>query len=101
MLRWSRGILDAGVQGVRCADGPGRRRRPRRNERRYECAGDDAVRSGDWRRICAEGKADHVLELVRALPEPPESVLEVGCGDGAVLSALASRGVGVRREGVD
>jgi SAM-dependent methyltransferase len=81
--------------------GPGGVGLREQNERRYESAGDDAVRSGDWRGLCAEGKADHVLELLRALPEPPESVLEVGCGDGALLSALGSRGVGVRREGVE
>jgi SAM-dependent methyltransferase len=70
-------------------------------ERRYECAGDDAVRAGHWRGLCARGKADHVVELLHALSYPPESVLEVGCGDGALLSALAARGVGIRREGVD
>ena len=38
---------------------------------------------------------------MRALPEPPHSILEVGCGDGGLLTALAARGVGERREGVD
>jgi SAM-dependent methyltransferase len=59
------------------------------------------VRSGEWRALCAQGKADHVVELLRALPESPGSVLEVGCGDGALLTALAARGVGSRRDGAD
>lgn len=70
-------------------------------EERYDAGGGDTARYGEWRALCAESKADHVAELVRALPEPPALVLEVGCGDGGLLSALAARGVGERREGVD
>jgi SAM-dependent methyltransferase len=70
-------------------------------ERRYDSARGDPARSGEWRALCAEGKADHVVGLLRALPDRPGSVLEVGCGDGALLSALASRGIGSSWEGVD
>jgi len=70
-------------------------------EQRYDAGDADTARYGEWRALCAEGKADHVAELVRALPEPPALVLEVGCGDGGLLAALAARGVGERREGVD
>jgi SAM-dependent methyltransferase len=70
-------------------------------EDRYDADRGDVGRFGEWRALCAEGKADHVVELVRALPEPPALVLEVGCGDGGLLSALAARGLGERREGVD
>ena len=68
---------------------------------RYDADRGEVGRFGEWRALCAQGKADHVAELVRALPEPPSVVLEVGCGDGGLLSALAARGVGERREGVD
>jgi SAM-dependent methyltransferase len=70
-------------------------------ETRYQSGSADSARFGEWRALCAEGKADHVIELVRALPEPPALVLEIGCGDGGLLSALAARGVGERLEGVD
>jgi len=70
-------------------------------EQRYDSGEGDPARFGRWRALCAEGKADHVAELVRGLPEPPALLLEVGCGDGGLLSALAARGVGERREGVD
>jgi len=70
-------------------------------EQRYDSGERDTDRFGEWRALCAEGKADHVDYLVGALPDPPASVLEVGCGDGGLLSALAARGVGERREGVD
>jgi len=70
-------------------------------EERYDSGGGDSARLGRWRALCAEGKADHVAELVRGLPEAPALVLEVGCGDGGLLSAMAARGVGKRREGVD
>jgi SAM-dependent methyltransferase len=70
-------------------------------EQRYDSGERDSARLGRWRALCAEGKADHVAELVRALPEDPALVLEVGCGDGGLLCALAARGVGERREGVD
>lgn len=70
-------------------------------EDRYDGAHGDPARFGEWRALCAAGKADHVAQLAKALPEPPVSVLEIGCGDGGLLSALAERGVGERREGVD
>jgi SAM-dependent methyltransferase len=55
-----------------------------------------------WRELGAEGKADHVVELVtRAGLAPPQSVCEVGCGDGAVLGVLGRRGFGARRIGYE
>jgi SAM-dependent methyltransferase len=41
------------------------------------------------------------VELVRALPSPPLTIAEVGCGDGVLLAQLARRGVGDTRHGFD
>jgi SAM-dependent methyltransferase len=55
-----------------------------------------------WRELGAEGKADHVMELVaRAGLAAPRTVCEVGCGDGAVLGVLGARGFGGTRVGYE
>jgi SAM-dependent methyltransferase len=58
-----------------------------------------------WRALGALGKADHVLELcARAgvwAGGHPLSTLEVGCGDGALLSELHRRNFGGRLSGVE
>jgi SAM-dependent methyltransferase len=55
-----------------------------------------------WRELGAEGKADHVLELVARSGLPaPRTVCEVGCGDGAVLGVLGRRGFGGERVGYE
>ncbi len=70
-------------------------------EEQYRSPLDEAERYGRWRAVCAEGKADHVVELVRALPAAPARVAEIGCGDGGLLSALAQRGLGETRTGFE
>ena len=70
-------------------------------EAQYDAPGDVAARAGEWRALCAEGKADHVAALAGSLSEPPRSVVEVGCGDGVLLAALAARGIGERRHGFE
>lgn len=70
-------------------------------ERQYSATGDDARLYGAWRELCAEGKADHVAELVEALSEPPRTIADVGCGDGVLMTLLARRGVGEVRHGYD
>jgi SAM-dependent methyltransferase len=56
------------------------------------------ARGGDrharWRELGARGKADHVEELARRGGLDMASVVEVGCGDGALLAELSSRGFG-------
>jgi SAM-dependent methyltransferase len=54
-----------------------------------------------WRALGAVGKADHVVALSGAAGLTPRSVLEVGCGDGALLSELHARGFGGRLAGVE
>jgi SAM-dependent methyltransferase len=59
-------------------------------------------RHAAWRELGARGKADHVLALVAsARLEPVGSVAEIGCGDGALLAELASRGFGESLAGFD
>ncbi len=54
-----------------------------------------------WRTLGAIGKADHVIELCAAAGLSPASTLDVGCGDGALLSELRRRGFGGRLEGLE
>jgi SAM-dependent methyltransferase len=61
----------------------------------------DAARFSRWRALGAVGKADHVASLCGRAGLQPASVLEVGCGDGALLSELSRRGFGSRLEGVE
>jgi SAM-dependent methyltransferase len=54
-----------------------------------------------WRALGAVGKADHVIALCRRAGARPSSTLEVGCGDGALLTELHRRGFGGRLAGVE
>jgi len=60
-----------------------------------------AERSSRWRALGAKGKADHVIALCAAAGLAPESTLEVGCGDGALLCELRHRDFGGRLAGVE
>jgi SAM-dependent methyltransferase len=53
----------------------------------------------EWRRICAIDKASNIHTLLGS--EQVESVLEIGCGTGAVLSELRNRGIGTNHRGID
>jgi SAM-dependent methyltransferase len=71
----------------------------------YTQAPADASHYARWRALGAVGKADHVLALCsRAglwVGGNPSSTLEVGCGDGALLSELHRRGFGGDLAGVE
>ena len=54
-------------------------------------------RHARWRELGARGKADHV----EALAPGTDTVVEVGCGDGALLAELSRRGFGRRLAGFD
>jgi SAM-dependent methyltransferase len=54
-----------------------------------------------WRALGAVGKADHVLSLCARTGLRPQSTLEVGCGDGALLCELRRRDFGGRLHGVE
>lgn len=51
----------------------------------------DGERLGRWRALGAEGKADHVAVLCGRAGLRPKRVVEVGCGDGALLTELGRR----------
>jgi SAM-dependent methyltransferase len=51
-----------------------------------------------WRELGAVGKADHVESL---LAEPPRRLVEIGCGDGALLAELDRRHVSGSLAGFD
>jgi SAM-dependent methyltransferase len=71
---------------------------------------EDAYRQSDpdlaatysrWRSLGAAGKAAHVIELCARAGVKPASTLDVGCGDGALLSELRRRCFGGRLAGVE
>lgn len=49
-------------------------------------------RMGHWRAIGARSKAAHVEALTKGAGLVPTTVVEIGCGDGAVLAEMAARG---------
>jgi SAM-dependent methyltransferase len=67
----------------------------------YSAGGEEGELYGRWRRHSAEGKADHVVALARREGGPLARVVDVGCGDGALLDELARRGVGAVRDGFE
>jgi SAM-dependent methyltransferase len=70
-------------------------------EEAYSRSPAEAERYARWRALGALGKADHVIALCARAGVSPASTLEVGCGDGAVLSELHERGFGGRLAGVE
>jgi SAM-dependent methyltransferase len=70
-------------------------------EDRYADATLDGRRLGEWRRVSGIGKADRILHVLRALPADGISVLDVGCGDGALLVELSRRRPGWALSGAE
>jgi SAM-dependent methyltransferase len=56
---------------------------------------------GGWRRLGAVNKAAHVAVLLERAGLRPARVVEIGCGDGALLLALSERGVGDLLDGFE
>ena len=67
----------------------------------YRGEGAQGPRFARWRALGAVGKADHVIALCTRAGIAPASVLDVGCGDGALLAALRARGFGATLRGVE
>jgi SAM-dependent methyltransferase len=70
-------------------------------EKAYSQDAASAERYSRWRALGAVGKADHVTRLCARAGLRPASTLEVGCGDGALLSELHRRAFGGRLSGVE
>lgn len=51
----------------------------------------DGRRLGAWRQVSGVGKADRLLRVLGALPGQGVTLLDVGCGDGALLVELSRR----------
>ena len=64
----------------------------------YAAGGDRHAR---WRELSARGKADHVEELCRRAALAHARVVELGCGDGALLAELRRRGFASELAGFD
>ena len=53
---------------------------------------DEADRMGRWRALGARSKADHAVTLCARAGLRPRTLVEIGCGDGALLAELGARG---------
>jgi SAM-dependent methyltransferase len=70
-------------------------------EEAYSGPPEEGKRYARWRELGARAKADHVQELCARIGLEPRSVVEVGCGDGALLAELRSRGLGEELAGYE
>lgn len=59
------------------------------------------LRMGRWRGIGARSKAAHAVELCSRAGLSPARVVEIGCGDGALLSELSDRWPAARFDGFE
>jgi SAM-dependent methyltransferase len=57
----------------------------------YRRSGEHGGQFARWRDFCAGAKADHVQQLCSRAGLRPRHVVEVGCGDGALLAELSGR----------
>jgi SAM-dependent methyltransferase len=53
----------------------------------------EADRLGRWRALGARSKADHAVVLCARAGLRPRTLVEIGCGDGALLAELGARGL--------
>ena len=53
----------------------------------------EADRMGRWRALGARSKADHAILLCARAGVRPATLVEIGCGDGALLEELGARGL--------
>ena len=61
----------------------------------------EAERLGRWRALGARGKAEHAVSLCVRAGLVPGRVVEIGCGDGALLAELSRRALGRELDGFE
>ena len=61
----------------------------------------EAERLGRWRALGARNKSANVIALCGHARLHPRTVVEIGCGDGALLHALADRGLAEHYDGFE
>ena len=62
---------------------------------------EEAERLGRWRALGARNKSANVMALCRRAGLAPRTVVEIGCGDGALLHALSDHGLASRYDGFE
>jgi SAM-dependent methyltransferase len=62
---------------------------------------EEGAKYARWRALGARSKAGHAATLCGRAALRPERVVEVGCGDGALLAELSARGIGRRFDGFE
>jgi len=60
-------------------------------EEGYSLTGDEGAKMGRWRALGARSKGAHAAALCARAGLRPAALVEIGCGDGAVLAELAAR----------
>ena len=61
----------------------------------------EAERMGEWRALGARSKAEHVVALCGRAGLRPRTLVEIGCGDGALLAELGARGLAPALDGFE
>jgi SAM-dependent methyltransferase len=61
----------------------------------------EGERLGRWRALGGRSKASHVAALCDRTGLSPTTVVDIGCGDGALLAALSARGIGEVLDGFE
>ena len=59
----------------------------------YSLTGDEGAKMGRWRALGARSKGAHATALCARAGLRPATLVEIGCGDGALLAELAARGL--------
>src|SRR4051794_26467041 len=54
-----------------------------------------------WRALGGAGKAGPVAALCRRAALEPRAVVDIGCGEGALLAELSRRGIGAALDGFE
>jgi SAM-dependent methyltransferase len=61
----------------------------------------EAARMGRWRALGARTKAEHAVALCARAGLQPGTLVEIGCGDGALLAELGARGLAPTLDGFE